>query len=102
MRISDWSADVCSSDLGAVGLGDPADRFVPGDRADGAADRNREEHLHDAPGLAGSTPNIQPSRRADGSVAGAAQIAGSAASDRRAAADSTASALSSMSSGGPA
>src|SRR3546814_9547393 len=34
MRISDWSSDVCSSDLHAIGLGDPAGHEIVDQHAD--------------------------------------------------------------------
>src|SRR3546814_11909248 len=45
MRISDWSSDVCSSDLGAVRLGDL------GDHADGVGEvlLGRQQRAHGAP-----------------------------------------------------
>src|SRR3546814_9106754 len=46
MRISDWSSDVCSSDLGAVAADDAA-RTVPGAAADGAAPVHAVHRLGD-------------------------------------------------------
>src|SRR3546814_17324656 len=39
MRISDWSSDVCSSDLGDADRGDPIRAARSGDHLDGAGER---------------------------------------------------------------
>src|SRR3546814_6958679 len=45
MRISDWSSDVCSSDLYALALADPAEVEAQGGEA--AADEILVQQLHD-------------------------------------------------------
>src|SRR3546814_6291141 len=89
MRISDWSSDVCSSDLGApsraprLGAGDGAALADPRD-----GDRGRARHpLHRRyieeadPPLPESTLHLDHGRRQSGSAAPLARLAGNRAID---------------------
>src|SRR3546814_9269751 len=64
MRISDWSSDVCSSDLAEPREHRLADQMA-GPGADRAADHDRKQAVHDA----------RPSRKRRRGIAGASLVA---------------------------